>query len=252
MDGTTDIAGLALSRRRFIVTGLSAAGGLAVGVLLPHLAKALPIAAEPWNKETAPGAGEVNAWIMIEPDESVVIRFARSEMGQGSFTALPMIVAEELECDWSKVRAEYASANRNLREGGVYRRMSTGGSRAVRESREYLQQAGASARVRLVAAAARRWNVPASECEARNGTVVHAASNRTLSYGTLAPEAAKIALDREPAIKTPDQFKLIGKPTARLDTPLKINGSAKFGIDARLPDMLYAAVAACPVFGGKL
>jgi isoquinoline 1-oxidoreductase beta subunit len=248
MDGTTPT----LSRRRFVVAGLSAAGGLAVGVLLPRLARALPLAAEPWSKETAPGAGEVSAWIAIEPDESVVIRFARSEMGQGSFTALPMIVAEELECDWTKVKAEYASANRTVREGGVYRRMSTGGSRAVRESREYLQQAGASARVRLVAAAARRWNVPASECEARNGTVVHAASNRTLTYGTLAPEAAKIALDREPAIKTPEQFKLIGKPTARLDTPLKIDGSAKFGIDTRLPDMLYAAVAACPVFGGKL
>jgi isoquinoline 1-oxidoreductase beta subunit len=248
MDGTTPT----LSRRRFVVAGLSAAGGLAVGVLLPRLAQALPLAAEPWSKETAPGAGEVSAWIAIEPDESVVIRFARSEMGQGSFTALPMIVAEELECDWTKVKAEYASANRTVREGGVYRRMSTGGSRAVRESREYLQQAGASARVRLVAAAARRWNVPASECEARNGTVVHAASNRTLTYGTLAPEAAKIALDREPAIKTPEQFKLIGKPTARLDTPLKIDGSAKFGIDTRLPDMLYAAVAACPVFGGKL
>ena len=248
MDGTTPT----LSRRRFVVAGLSAAGGLAIGVLLPRLAKALPLAAEPWSKETAPEAGEVSAWIVIEPDESVVIRFARSEMGQGSFTALPMIVAEELECDWTKVKAEYASANRTVREGGVYRRMSTGGSRAVRESREYLQQAGASARVRLVAAAARHWNVPASECEARNGSVVHAASNRTLSYGRLAPEAAKIALDREPAIKTPDQFKLIGKPTARLDTPLKINGSAKFGIDTRLPDMLYAAVAACPVFGGKL
>ena len=252
MDGSREIAGLALSRRRFIVTGLSAAGGLAVGVLLPRLAQALPIAAEPWGKEMPSAPGEVSAWILIEPDESVVIRFARSEMGQGSFTALPMIVAEELECDWSKVKAEYASANRTVREGGVYRRMSTGGSRAVRESREYLQQAGASARVRLVAAAARRWNVPQSECEARNGTVVHAASNRTLSYGTLAPEAAKIALDREPTIKTPEQFKLIGKPTARLDTPLKINGSAKFGIDTRLPGMLYAAVAACPVFGGKL
>ena len=252
MDGSREIAGIALSRRRFIVTGLSAAGGLAIGVLLPHLATALPITAEPWNKETPPAPGEVNVWILIEPDEGVVIRFARSEMGQGSFTALPMIVAEELECDWSKVRAEYASANRNVREGGIYRRMSTGGSRAVRESREYLQQAGASARARLVAAAARRWNVPASECETRNGTVVHAASNLTLSYGALAPEAARIALDREPAIKTPEQFKLIGKPTARLDTPVKINGSAKFGIDTRLPDMLYAAVAACPVFGGTL
>lgn len=240
-----------LSRRRFIFAGLSAAGGLVVGVMLPGLAHALPIEPQPWSREM-PETGEINAWIVIEPDDSVVIRFARSEMGQGSFTALPMIVAEELQCDWSKVKAEYASANRTIREHDVYRSMLTGGSRAVRESREYLQQAGASARVRLVAAAARRWGVPDAECEARDGQVIHKASGRALRYGALAPEAAKITLDEEPAIKTPDQYTLIGKPLARLDTPLKINGTAQFGIDTRLPDMLYAAVAACPVFGGKL
>ena len=239
-----------LSRRRFIVAGLSAAGGLAIGVAVPGLARALPIGPEPWSPETA--GTEVSAWILIEPDDSVVIRFARSEMGQGSFTALPMIVAEELECDWSKVRAEYASANRNVREGSIYRSMSTGGSRAVRDSREYLQQAGASARARLVQAAATRWNVAASECEARDGKVLHKASGRSLGYGALAADAAKVTLAQEPAIKTPDQYRLIGKPTARLDTPLKINGAAKFGIDTRLPDMVYAAAAACPVFGGKL
>jgi isoquinoline 1-oxidoreductase subunit beta len=255
MDGNSSIVAystVALSRRRFIVAGLSAAGGLAIGVAIPGLARALPLAAEPWSKEAGPAAGEVNAWILIEPDDSVVIRFARSEIGQGSFTALPMIVAEELECDWTKVRAEYASANRTIRENGVYKQMSTGGSSAVRRSREYLQQAGASARVRLIEAAARQWGVPASECEARESKVIHKASNRTLGYGTLAPAAARITLDQEPAIRTPDQYKLIGKPMARLDTPLKIDGSAKYGIDTRLPGMLYAAASACPVFGGKV
>ena len=247
MDGTL----ATLSRRRFIVAGLSAAGGLAIGVAFPRLTKALPIGPEPWSPESAAG-NEVSAWILVEPDDSVTIRFARSEMGQGSFTALPMIVAEELECDWSKVRAEYASANRNVREGSIYRSMSTGGSRAVRDSREYLQQAGASARARLVQAAATRWNVAASECEARDGKVLHKASGRSLGYGAVAADAAKVTLAQEPAIKTPDQYRLIGKPTARLDTPLKINGTAKFGIDTRLPDMVYAAAAACPVFGGKL
>src|SRR5438477_5332545 len=218
MDGSTAITrGLnrMLSRRRFIVAGLSAAGGLAVGVAIPGLAKALPLTAEPWSKEGAPPPGEINAWILIEPDDSVVVRFARSEIGQGSFTALPMIVAEELECDWSKVRAEYASANRTVRENDVYRSMSTGGSQAVRQSREYLQQAGASARVRLVEAAARQWGVPASECVARQGKVIHQSSNRSLGYGALAADAARITLDHEPAIKTPDQYQLIGKPMAR-------------------------------------
>lgn len=241
-----------ISRRRFIVTGLTAAGGLAIGVAIPGLARALPILPEPWSPEAAAAANEVSAWILIEPDDSVVIRFARSEMGQGSFTALPMIVAEELECDWSKVRAEYASANRNVRENEVYRSMSTGGSRAVRDCRVFLQQAGASARARLIQAAATRWNVAASECEAHDSKVLHKASGRSLGYGALTADAAKVTLDKEPDIKTPEQYHLIGQPTARLDTPLKINGTAKFGIDTRIPGMVYAAAAACPVFGGKL
>ncbi len=247
MDGHQSI-----SRRRFIVSGLTAAGGLAIGVAIPGLAKALPVLPEPWSPEAAAAANEVSAWILIEPDDSVVIRFARSEMGQGSFTALPMIVAEELECDWSKVRAEYASANRNVRENEVYRSMSTGGSRAVRDCRVYLQQAGASARVRLIQAAATRWNVSAGECEAQNGKVLHKASGRGLGFGSLAADAAKVTLAQEPAIKSPEQYHLIGQPTARLDTPLKLNGTAKFGIDTRIPGMVYAAAAACPVFGGKV
>ena len=189
---------------------------------------------------------------MIDPDGGILIRSPHNEMGQGAITALPMIVAEELECDWSKVRVEYASASRNLREHGVYGDMVTAGSRGVRTSWQMLQQAGASARERLIAAAARRWNVPAHECEAANSKVVHKPSGRTLDYGALAADAAKITLDKEPAIRTPDKFKLIGKPMPRLDTPLKIDGSAKFGIDTQIPGMVYAAIAACPVAGGKL
>src|SRR4029453_16064210 len=162
-----------LSRRRFLIATSSAAGGLAIGVVLPDAADAATLAAQPWDQAAPADAAEVNAWILIEPDDSVVIRVAQSEMGEGVFTAMPMIVAEELACDWTKVRAEYASANRSLRQNRVYQRMATGGSRAVRASREYLQQAGASARVRLVAAAAQQWGVPASECKAENGTVVH-------------------------------------------------------------------------------
>lgn len=162
-----------------------------------------------------------------------------------------MIVAEELGCDWSKVRAEYASASRNLREN-AYGRMLTGGSSAVRQSREFLQQAGASARERLIAVAAARWDVAPNTCIARDSVVTHAASGRKLRYGELAADAAKMRLANEPAIKTPDQYTLIGKPMARLDTPSKLNGTAIFGIDIRLPDMLYAAVVTCPVFGGTV
>src|SRR5262245_62681568 len=212
------------SRRRFLVATASAAGGLAIGVALPGVAGAVPMGPEPWDKTAADG--EINAWILIEPDDSVVIRVAQSEMGEGVLTSMPMIVAEELACDWNKVRAEYASANRNVREDNIYQRMGTGGSRAVRASREYLQQAGASARARLIAAAAQRWNVAAEECEARNGQVIHAASNRSLGYGALAADAAKVTLASEPAIKTPDQYTLLGQPLARLDTPVKLNGQA--------------------------
>jgi isoquinoline 1-oxidoreductase subunit beta len=239
-----------LSRRRFLIATSSAAGGLAIGVVLP--ADAATLAPQPWDQAAPADAAEVNAWILIEPDDSVVIRVAQSEMGEGVFTSMPMIVAEELACDWTKVRAEYASANRNLREDNVYQRMGTGGSRAVRASREFLQQAGASARARLIAAAAQRWSVAAADCEARDGQVLHAASGRSLRYGELATDAAQVKLEAEPAIKTPDQYTLMGKPTARLDTPVKITGQAQFGIDTRLPDMLYAAVATCPVFGGKV
>jgi isoquinoline 1-oxidoreductase subunit beta len=145
----------ALSRRRFIVSTATAAGGLMLGFHLPlGGAEAAEIAAQPWTSPLDGGA-EVNAWLVIDPDDNVLIRVAQSEMGEGVFTAMPMIVAEELECDWSKVRAEYASANRSLREGQVYQRMATGGSGAVRRSREYLQQAGASARARLIAAVLR-------------------------------------------------------------------------------------------------
>ena len=236
--------------RRSVLAALSAAGGLAISVGSGRLAKAAIAGVEPWGK-VAPATGEVNAWIFIEPDDGVTIRVAKSEMGQGAFTAMAMIVAEELACDWSKIRVEQASANRNARENQVYKSMSTGGSGSVRRSREYLQQAGASARVRLVEAAARRFGVAPSECQAVDGKVTHGASGRNLGYGVLAADAAQIKLVQEPAIKTPEQYTLIGKSLARLDTPLKVNGTAKFGIDVKIPGMLYAAVAGCPVFGGN-
>lgn len=241
-----------MNRRQFMLTTSVVGGAFVLGFSLPaRRVEAATIAPQPWTPPLEGGA-EVNAWLIIHPDDTVIIRVAQSEMGEGVFTAMPMLIAEELACDWTTVKAEYASANRSLRENRVYQRMVTGGSGAVRLSRQYLQQAGASARVRLVAAAAQQWGVPASDCRAENGMVVHPASGRKINYGAIAAAAAQVKLDAEPAIKTPDQFKLLGKSLPRLDVPLKVNGAAVFGIDVRLPDMLYAAAMTCPVFGGTL
>ncbi|MCH7672098.1 MAG: xanthine dehydrogenase family protein molybdopterin-binding subunit [Proteobacteria bacterium] len=248
-----------ITRRKFIFTAVAGGGGMLLGFHLP-LAQALTgatdqqglIAGQPWTAPTDGAGSEVNAWLLISPDNTVTIRVAQSEMGEGVFTSMPMIVAEELQCDWSQVKAEYASANRSLREDGVYRRMATNGSGAVRRSRVYLQQAGASARERLIQAAANEWQVSATSCTAKDSVVTHAASGRTLSYGALATAAAGIQLAQEPTIKTPDQFTLMGKPLARLDTPLKVNGSAIFGADVRLPDMLFATSKTSPIVGATV
>ena len=240
-----------ISRRQFIATSLTAAGGFALGIGIGGPAEAATLSVRPWSDDL-PHAGEINAWVVINPDDSVIIRYGRAEMGQGSFTALPQILTEELECDWAFVKPEYASANRNLRENKVYGSLSTGGSRAVRETGEMVQQAGASARERLIAAAARRWNVPTSDCAAAMSKITHKPTGRTFRYGELAVEAAAIKLDKEPAIKKPDQFKFIGRRLARLDVPLKINGTAKYGIDLDVPNMVHAAIMACPVFGGTV
>ena len=242
-----------LTRRHFIVTAATAAGGFAIGFgIAPRTARAATVPAQPWNDDHAYDPHEIDAWIAIDPDDSILIRYQRAEMGQGSMTALPMMIAEELQCDWSKVRVEYASANRNGPEKKVYGDMFSNGSRSVRASQKRVQQVGASARERLIAAAAARWNVPATECTAAASVVTHAASGRTLRYGEVAPDAAKVVLAKEPAIKTPDKFTFIGKPMPRIDVVHKIDGSAKFGIDAQIPGMVFAAINACPVPGGKL
>lgn len=241
-----------LSRRLFIRTGVTLAGGLAIGIgARPHGALAATVTPHVFDDEaTAPH--EIDAWIAIEPDDSMLIRYQRAEMGQGSMTALPMIINEELHGDWSKVRVEYASANRNHREKKIYGDMFSNGSRTIRASRARMQQVGASARERLIAAAAARWNVPSSECSAAMSVVSHPPSGRTLRYGELAADAARITLANEPAIKSPDQFTFIGKPQKRIDVPPKVDGSARFGIDAQVPGMVFAAIAACPVAGGTL
>src|SRR5277367_4049688 len=185
-----------LTRRLFVTSSLSAAGGLVIAVAAPALANPAPLAAEPWSPESpAHAADEINAFVVVDPDNSILIRIAKSEMGQGVMTSLAMIVAEELECDFTRVRVEYASANRNLTGGAPYQSMGTGGSSSVRKSRVFLQQAGASARARLIEVAAGRWGVAPEACVARSGAVWHEPSNRSAPYGELASEAARIRLD---------------------------------------------------------
>src|SRR4029077_6173413 len=240
------------SRRHFILTAASAAGGLVVGIAFaPDDARAATISKQPWvDNDHVPH--ELDAWIAIDPDDSILIRYQRSEMGQGSMTALPMIIAEELQCDWSKVRIEYASSTRSVRENRVYGDMFSHGSMSVRQSQKKMQQVGASARERLIAAAAARWKVAASECVAAQSVVTHRPSGRTLRYGELAADAAKVKLAKEPAIKTPDQFTFLPRRIPRVDLVHKTNGSARFGMDAQVPGMVFVAINACPVPGGKL
>ena len=252
-----------MNRRTFIIASASAAGGLMLGFRIPTAAGASAIMDEPWM--AGEGGQEVNAWLVIDPDDTVTIRVAQSEMGEGVLTGMPMLVAEELQCDWSKVRAVYADVNRHVTStvepymvaagaaketDNLYQRMSTGGSGAVRRSRRYLAQAGASARERLKQAAADAWSVDRSEVTAADSVL--SAGGNSATYGEFAAAAAGIELESEPAIKTPDQFTLLGKSVPRLDTPLKVNGGAVYGIDVRVPDMVYAAVEASPVPGGRL
>ena len=232
-----------LSRRSFLA-GMSAVGG---GLTL---ALAIPFA--PAEAGEAGEAAEVTAWLTIRPDDTVVIRIARAEMGQGILTGLAMLVAEELECDWTRVRGEFIAPEENMRRGRVWGDLSTGASRSIATSQLYLRKAGATAREMLIAAAAARWNVPAAQCHARNSVVTHAPSGRTVAFGTIAAAAAALPPPAEVKLKEPGAWKLIGKPVRRLDVPDKVTAQPIYAIDVRLPDMLYAAIAQCPVFGGTL
>src|ERR1700722_11616361 len=216
-----------LTRRLFLLTATSAAGGLMIGIgAAPHVAEAATVQDQPWGTDSGYSPNDIDAWIAIDPDDSILIRYQRSEMGQGSMTALPMIVTEELQCDWSKVRIEYASANRNIRENKVYGDMFSHGSMSVRQSQKKMQQVGANASQRPVTAPAKRWNVPATECTTAQSVVTHTSSGRTLRYGELAADAAKIKLNAEPAIKTPAQFTFIPRNMPRVDVAHKTDGSA--------------------------
>ena len=233
-----------MNRRSFIVGTAAAGGGLALGFDIPF--------GGPQVIRAADGSPEVNAWVVIRPDDTVVIRIARSEMGQGTLTGLAQLVAEELECDWSKVTTEYPTPGQNVARNRVWRDFFTAGSQGIRMSHEFVRKGGATAREMLIQAAANEWKAPASECSAANSVITHKPSNRTTTFGKVAEAAAKLEPPKDVALKDPKDWKIVGKGVKRLDTADKLTGAMQYGIDVKLPGMLNAAIKHCPVFGGKL
>ena len=233
-----------INRRGFVVGAAAAGGGLALGFDLPL--------GGPQVIRAADGSPEINAWVVIRPDDTVVIRIARSEMGQGTLTGLAQLVAEELECDWSKVTTEYPTPGQNVARKRVWGDMSTGGSRGIRMSHEYVRQGGAAAREMLKQAAADMWKVPVSEVTAANSVLTHTPSGRTTTYGKVAEAAAKLEAPKDIKLKDPKDWKIAGKPVKRLDTPDKVTGKQVYGADFKLPGMLNAAIKQCPVQRGKV
>jgi isoquinoline 1-oxidoreductase beta subunit len=231
-----------INRREFLKASAALGGGFSLEFVFPLAAMAA--AGVP--------ATEVNAWVVIHPDDRVVVRIARSEMGQGTYTALAQLVAEELDCDWAKVSSEFASPNEHIRRKRIWGSMSTGGSQGVRSSQDYVRRAGAAARVMLVNAAAARWKVPAAECAVARGVITHGPSRRALRYGEVAAEAAKLEPPKDVALRDPKDWKIAGQSKHRLDIPDKVMGKPVFAVDVVLPGMLHASIAQCPVFGGKL
>ncbi len=223
-----------LSRREFVVAGVAAGAGLVVGFYLPH------------GKRGNPSSFSPNAYLRITPDNKITIVVARSEMGQGVRTALPMILAEELEADWKQIEIEQAGAST------LYGDQTTGGSASVRTTWDPMRKAGAAAREMLISAAALTWGVPRSSCSAQSGSIVHAASKRQMTYGELVEKASTLPIPTDVTLKQSKDYKIVGQRLPRVDTPSKVKGEAVFGIDFRLPGMKYALLSRCPTIGGKL
>ena len=237
-----------VGRRGFLGTVAAVAGGMSLGWRIPE-AQALVPAAN--SAATAAGGAEVGIWAVVMPDDTVVVRIARSEMGQGTLTGLAQLVADEMDADWAKVRAEYISPEANLAAKRAWGDMSTGGSRGIRASVEYVRKGGAAAKAMLITAAAAQWGVPVGECSASESVITHKPSGRTVRYGQVAGPAAKLAVPADVTVKAPSEWKIVGKGVKRLDTVEKLSGKLVYAIDVQLPGMLNASIAQSPVFGGK-
>src|SRR6266850_7676461 len=233
-----------LKRRDFLKCGAALGGGLLISLYVPEWAVAN--AAAPTPATFVP-----NAFVRIGSDDIVTVIINKSEMGQGVYTSLPMLLAEELEVDWTKVRYESAPVDAAYNHT-AYGIQMTGGSTSTASEWERFRKAGATARLMLISAAAKNWSVDAQSLKTENSFVIHAASGRRASFGSLAETAAGIQPPKDVPLKDPKDYKLIGKPTRRLDTPSKVNGSAQFGLDVQIPGMFTAVIARAPVFGGKV
>ncbi len=225
-----------VSRRRFFVGSAAVGGGLAIGIALPGVREALA------QKVLGTTGDEVGAWVFIRPNDDVVIRIARSEMGQGTLTGLAQLVAEELECDWKKVKWEYPTPGQNQARKRIWGDMGTGGSRGIRTSHEYVRKGGATAREMLLQAAANEWKVPLAECSVQASVITHGPTKRKTTYGKVAAAAAKLEAPKTVTLKDPKDWKLIGKPVKRLDTVDKLSGKQVYGIDLKMPGMLTASI----------
>src|SRR6266566_490180 len=221
---------LKIGRRSFVIGSAAVGAGLALGLKIPFGASVV---------RAQDGSPEINAWIVVRPDDTVVVRIARSEMGQGTLTGLAQLVAEELECDWSKVKTEYPTPGQSVKRKRVWGDFSTGGSRGIRDSHQYVREGGATARIMLIQAAA-------------NSVITHRPSGRKTTYGKVAEAAAKLTPPEKPALKDPTEWKLIGKSVKRLDTMDKLSGAQVYGTDLKLPGMLNATIKDCPVFAAKV
>ncbi|MEH6559429.1 MAG: molybdopterin cofactor-binding domain-containing protein [Oceanicoccus sp.] len=236
-----------INRRQFVIGAASTGAGLSIGLALPMGAqKAFA------DDHSESSTQEVNAWVVIDPDDTVTIRIARSEMGQGTLTGLAQLVAEELECDWDKVQWEYPTPGENLKRGRVWQSFATGGSRGIRGSHQYVREGGAMAREMLIEAAAKKWGVVAADCTAADSRITHSPSGKTTTFGKVANAAAGLTPPSEVTLKDPKTWKVIGKPKKRLDTLEKLTGKQIYGADITMPGMLNASIKACPVHGGKL
>ncbi|MSO67124.1 MAG: xanthine dehydrogenase family protein molybdopterin-binding subunit [Pseudolabrys sp.] len=231
-----------MNRRAFVVGSAAFGGGLALGLDIPL---------GPQDASAQAATPELGVWVVVKPDDTVVIRIARSEMGQGTITGLAQLVAEELECDWSKVTYEYPTPGQNVARKRVWQSYSTGGSRGIRESHEYVRQGGASARMMLLQAAANEWKVPVEQCKAEK-SIITGPGNRKTTFGKVAAAASKLPVPEKPKLKDPKDWKIAGKPIKRFGIEAKVTGKQVYGFDMKLPGMLNAAIKESPVFGGKV